>query len=140
MDVVGRRPLTVYDGAHNPSGAGALAGSLHSVLGDLRPRVAVIGVLDDKDAAEMLRTLLPEFDSVVLTRSRNPRSLPPATLLSLAEKVAEGMPSEAVGDPHAAVDRARLLAGPGGAVVATGSIYLVADLLSEDLGARASAL
>ena len=43
MDVVGERPLTVYDGAHNPSGAGALASSLGAVLGDLRPRVAVIG-------------------------------------------------------------------------------------------------
>ncbi len=140
MDVVGERPLTVYDGAHNPSGAGALAGSLGAVLGDLRPRVAVIGVLDDKDAAEMLSALLPEFDSVVLTRSRNPRSLPPATLLSLTEKVAPRMPAEAVADPRAAVARARELAGRGGAVVATGSIYLVADLLSENLGARASAL
>ena len=100
MDVVGEAPLTVYDGAHNPSGAHALAGSLDSVLGDRRPRVAVIGVLDDKDAAEMLRTLLPAFDSVVLTRSRNPRSLPPATLLSLAEKVAQDVPAETVGDPQ----------------------------------------
>ena len=50
------------------------------------------------------------------------------------------MPAEAVADPRSAVARARRLAGPGGAVVATGSIYLIADLLSEDLGARASAL
>ena len=100
----------------------------------------MIGVLDDKDAAKMLRTLLPAFDSVVLTRSRNPRSLPPATLLSLAEKVAQDVPAETVGDPQAAVAHARRLAGPGGAVVATGSIYLVADLLSENLRARASVL
>ena len=132
----------MYDGAHNPSGAGALASSLGAVLGDLRPRVAVIGVLDDKDAAEMLSALLPEFDSVVLTRSRNPRSLSPATLLSLAEKVAPTgrPPVEAAADPRAAVARARRLAGAGGRLAATGSIYLIADLLSDDLGARASAL
>ena len=47
-------PLTVYDGAHNPAGARALAESLDEVLGDRRPRVAVIGVLEDKDAAGML--------------------------------------------------------------------------------------
>jgi dihydrofolate synthase/folylpolyglutamate synthase len=38
------------------------------------------------------------------------------------------------------VDRARALAGENGAVVATGSIYLVADLLSEPGRRRASAL
>jgi dihydrofolate synthase/folylpolyglutamate synthase len=140
MDVVGQDPLTVYDGAHNPSGAAALAESLVGVLGDRRPRLAVIGVLEDKDAAEMLRALLPLFDGVVFTRSRNPRSLSPATLISLAEKLAADVPAEAVGDPHAAVARARDLAGQGGAVVATGSIYLIADLLSEDLDARASTL
>ena len=60
LDVVGRRPLTVYDGAHNPEGARALADSLDDVLGDHRPRVAVIGVLEDKDAAGMLEALLPQ--------------------------------------------------------------------------------
>ena len=106
MDVVGERPLTVYDGAHNPSGAGALAGSLGAVLGDLRPRVAVIGVLDDKDAAEMLSALLPEFDAVVLTRSRNPRSLSPATLRAWPRRWRPACPSRPAADPRAAVARA----------------------------------
>ena len=73
-------PLTVYDGAHNPAGAHVMAESLDEVLGARRPRVAVIGVLEDKDAAAMLAELLGEFDQVVFTRSRNPRSLSPATL------------------------------------------------------------
>jgi dihydrofolate synthase/folylpolyglutamate synthase len=140
MDVVGQNPLTVYDGAHNPSGAEALAGSLAAVLGERYPRVAVIGVLEDKDAAEMLRALLPHFERVVFTRSGNPRALPPATLVSLAEKLAPAVPAQAVGDPRAAVDRARVLAGPGGAVIVTGSIYLIADLLRESRDARASTL
>jgi dihydrofolate synthase/folylpolyglutamate synthase len=45
-----------------------------------------------------------------------------------------------VRDPHAAVRRARELAGSGGAVLATGSIYLVADLVGDQAGRRASAL
>jgi dihydrofolate synthase / folylpolyglutamate synthase len=136
---VAKAPLTVYDGAHNPAGARALAESLDDVFGDRRPRVAVIGVLEDKDAAGMLRELLPRVDRAVYTRSRNPRSLSPGTLQSLAEKVG-GPPSESVSDPRAAVARARELAGPGGAVLATGSIYLVADLLAEPGRRRASAL
>jgi dihydrofolate synthase / folylpolyglutamate synthase len=139
VEVVAQQPLTVYDGAHNPAGARALAESLDDVLGERRPRVAVIGVLEDKDAAAMLAELLPRVDRAVYTRSQNPRSLSPGTLGSLAEKLG-GPPSEAVADPRAAVARARELAGPGGAVVATGSIYLIADLVRADPSRRASML
>jgi dihydrofolate synthase/folylpolyglutamate synthase len=139
LDVVSERPLTVYDGAHNPEGARALADSLDEVLGERRPRVAVIGVLEDKDAAGMLEALLPAVDRAIFTRSSNPRSLPPATLATLAEKMG-GPPLETAADPQLAVDRARELAGRDGAVLATGSIYLVADLVREQASARASTL
>jgi dihydrofolate synthase / folylpolyglutamate synthase len=137
VEIVAHDPLTVYDGAHNPAGAHALAESLGDVLGDRRPRVAVIGVLEDKDAAAMLAELLPHVDRAVFTRSDNPRSLSPATLASLAGQLG-GPPAETVSDPRAAVAHARSLAGPGGAVLVTGSIYLVADLVRVTTGARAS--
>jgi dihydrofolate synthase/folylpolyglutamate synthase len=136
---VGDRPLTLHDGAHNPSGAHALAEALPEVLGERRPRVAAIAVLDDKDAAGMLRELLPAFDRVVFTRSAHPRSLPPATLMTLCEQLG-GPPAEVVGDARAALTRARELAGEDGAVLATGSIYLIAELVREDRAARASAI
>src|SRR4051812_11734998 len=113
-------PLVFHDGAHNPAGAAALADALPAVIAGRR-LVAVIGVLDDKDAASMLRAILPLTDAAVFTRSSNPRSLPPATLAALAAQVG-GPPAECVGDPRAAVERARALAGPDGAVIATGSI------------------
>jgi dihydrofolate synthase/folylpolyglutamate synthase len=138
-EIVASDPLTVYDGAHNPAGARVLARSLDEVLGTRRPRVGVVGVLEDKDAAGMLAELLPAVDRVVFTRSQNPRSLSPATLASLAEKL-DGPPAEIVPDPHYAVARARTLAGPDGAVLATGSIYLIADLVREHADARASML
>ena len=88
----------------------------------------------------MLRELLPLCDAAVFTRSANPRSLSPATLAGLAEQV--GGPSEVdcVGEPSAAVARAAELAGPDGAVIATGSIYLIADLVRQDGAARVSRL
>jgi dihydrofolate synthase / folylpolyglutamate synthase len=138
IQVVGERPLTVYDGAHNPSGVEALSAALGVVVGRRR-LIAVVSILDDKDAAGMLRALLPEAAGAVFTSSRNPRALPPATLASLADQLG-GPPSEIVLDPRAAVERAQRLAGPDGAVLATGSIYLVADLLSDPGRRRASAL
>jgi dihydrofolate synthase / folylpolyglutamate synthase len=138
LQQIGERPLTILDGAHNPSGMEALAAALPDVVGDRR-LVAVVSVLDDKDAAGMLRALLGNCAAVVFTASLNPRALPPATLASLAAQLG-GPPSEIVRDPHEALERARGLAGADGAVLATGSIYLVADLVRDAGARRASAL
>jgi dihydrofolate synthase/folylpolyglutamate synthase len=134
LQIVGHDPLTLYDGAHNPSGIAALVDALPD-----RGLVAVVSILDDKDAAAMLRTLLPRCAAAVFTASSNRRSLPPATLASLAAQLG-GPPAEIEPDARRAVERARALAGPDGAVVATGSIYLMADLLSPPGARRASAL
>jgi dihydrofolate synthase / folylpolyglutamate synthase len=139
LDVVSERPLVVHDGAHNPSGARALAESLGDVLGERRPRVGVIAVLEDKDAAGMLRALLPQLDRLVFTRSDHPRSLSPATLESLSSQL-EGPEASVVADPRRAVARARELAGTEGAVLVTGSIYLIADLVRSSAATRASTL
>jgi dihydrofolate synthase/folylpolyglutamate synthase len=127
FEVVAESPTTVFDGAHNPGGFAALAETLPAFVADRR-LVAVVSVLDDKDAAGMLRELLRLCDEIVFTANANPRSLPPATLQSLAGQL-DGPPSRCVPDPHAALELARRLAGDGGVVLATGSIYLIADLL-----------
>ena len=101
--------------------------------------MAVVSILDDKDAAGMLSVLLPACDAVVFTTSQNPRALPPPTLQSLATQLG-GRPSEIVPDPVRALARGRELAGPEGVVIATGSLYLIADLLSPSRGERASTL
>ncbi len=133
LQVVGERPLCILDGAHNPSGVEALAAALPE-----RPFVGVVSILDDKDAAAMLRELRPRCATFVCTAAPNPRALPPATLASLAQQL--GAAAEIVPEPHAAVARARELAGEDGAVIATGSIYLIADLVSAPGSRRASAL
>jgi dihydrofolate synthase/folylpolyglutamate synthase len=122
FQVIGHDPLTILDGAHNPGGVRALADSLSGSV------VGVVSVLDDKDAAEMLRALIPHCAHLVCTKSANPRALSPATLASLTEQL-NGPPTTLEADPHRALARARALAGAGGTVLATGSIYLVADLL-----------
>ena len=76
MEIVEEEPLTVYDGAHNPAGAAALAASLPEVTG-ARAVTAVMSVLDDKNAAEMLAELLPSCERVIFTSLRkSARSFP----------------------------------------------------------------
>src|SRR5436190_14102356 len=50
LQMIGERPLTLLDGAHNPDGMAALAESLSEVTGSRKPLVAVVSILDDKDA------------------------------------------------------------------------------------------
>jgi dihydrofolate synthase/folylpolyglutamate synthase len=139
LQIVGEDPLTLVDGAHNPEGMAALAESLPDIVAGRDRVVAVVSVLDDKDAAGMLGSLAPQCHALIFTSSHNPRALPPPTLQSLARQL-HGPPSEVVRDPRAAVLRARELAGPDGVVLATGSIYLVADLVRPAGRGRASTL
>ncbi len=142
----------VLDGAHNAGGIEALAGSLPDFLAG-RPLVAVVSVLDDKDAAAMLTTLLPLCAGIVFTANSNPRALSPATLASLAGQIGGGGwdgVARVQADPRRAVALARRLAvelagagadpPAGGVVLATGSIYLVADLVRPAGAGRGSAL
>ncbi len=133
MEVVDEDPMVILDGAHNGAGMAALADALPEVIGD-RALTVVLSILDDKDARAMLAALLPLAENVVFTRTSNPRALPPGTLAHVAERP----DAVTVGDPKAALDRARELAGPHGAVLATGSIYLIADLVREPGQARIS--
>jgi dihydrofolate synthase / folylpolyglutamate synthase len=133
MQLLAERPFSVLDGAHNPSGVEALVAALPE-----RQFVAVVSILDDKDAAAMLSALRPRCATFVCTAAPNPRALPPATLASLAQQL--GASAEIVPEPHAALARAQQLAGPDGAVIATGSIYLIAELISPPGSRRASAL
>jgi dihydrofolate synthase / folylpolyglutamate synthase len=139
LQIVGEEPLTLLDGAHNPEGMAALVESLPEIVAGHDRVVAVVSILDDKDAAGMLGRLVRHCDVIIFTSSHNPRALPPPTLQSLARQL-DGPASEVIRDAPAAVQRARELAGPGGVVLATGSIYLIADLVRPSGRGRASML
>src|SRR5919107_411829 len=98
FQIVDEAPVTVIDGAHNAAGMAALASALRSFAAGRRV-VGCVSILDDKDAAAMLRELLPECAEVVFTTSANPRALPAATLESLAGQLG-GPPARAVAHPR----------------------------------------
>jgi dihydrofolate synthase / folylpolyglutamate synthase len=128
FELVDHAPETVLDGGHNPGGVAALAEALPEFV-DGRRLVVCLAVLDDKDATGMLRILLPLCQAIVLTRATTPRALSHATLASLCEQLGFAGEVDVVAEPRQALQRARALAGEGGVALATGSIYLVADLL-----------
>jgi dihydrofolate synthase/folylpolyglutamate synthase len=130
LQVSEERPLTVLDGAHNPDAVGELVRALPDVLEGCEVGL-VMGVLEDKDAANMLAALLPVCRRAWFTAPPSPRALSPAALQSLARQLGFDA-AECEPHPERALERARRWAAEDGerrAVLATGSIYLVGDLL-----------
>jgi dihydrofolate synthase/folylpolyglutamate synthase len=128
----GEAPLEIWDGAHNLDGVGWLLPRLPD-----RHYVIVASILRDKDAEGMLAALSALGDTLVATVSVNSRALPAEELATLARRWFKR--TETKRDPGDAVARARSIAGPEGAVLVTGSLYLLADLAArgEDVPSRA---
>jgi dihydrofolate synthase / folylpolyglutamate synthase len=134
LHVIDGDPLTVFDGAHNPDAVVALVESLPEVLHGA-PTVVVFGVLEDKDAAGMLGALLGVCERAWFTAPSSSRALSPAVLQSLARQLDfDAVTCEPT--PWRALQQARRWASEhGGAVLVTGSVYLVGDLLGRLDGA-----
>jgi dihydrofolate synthase / folylpolyglutamate synthase len=128
MQVVEQNPLTVLDGAHNPDAVLALVESLPDVIGQA-PLALVLGVLEDKNAAAMLATLLPVCERAWFTAPTSSRALSPAALESLARQLGFAQ-AQCEPNPVRALELAQAWARDhDAAVVATGSVYLIGELL-----------
>ena len=121
----GEHPLEIWDGAHNLAGIGWLLPRLPSAPG----WTVVCSILRDKRPGMMLEALSVLGPTLVATESMNGRALPAAELAALASGHFERVETEP--EPTAARARAFELAGPEGAVLVTGSLYLLADLSAE---------
>src|SRR5258708_20646 len=126
----GDDPESVLDVAHNPAGAGALRSTLSAAYadsGNKPPITMVFGVMRDKAMREIAEILFPIAEHVIITHANNPRSATPDEIRQAAVRVAAGIDIEDADDVASALDRARKVAGAGGLVVVTGSIYIVGE-------------
>jgi dihydrofolate synthase/folylpolyglutamate synthase len=126
MPAAAGAPEYVFDVAHNPAGAWALRSALSACYED-RPLTFVFGAMKDKAISEIAEILFPLAARVVATKADNPRSATPDEIREAASRTATDI-EDAI-DVASALDRARSLAGPGGIVVITGSIYIVGEAM-----------
>ncbi len=126
MPAAAGAPEYVFDVAHNPAGAWALRSALSACYED-RPLTFVFGAMKDKAIGEIAEILFPLAARVVATKADNPRSATPDEIREAASRTATDI-EDAI-DVASALDRARSLAGPGGIVVITGSIYIVGEAM-----------
>jgi dihydrofolate synthase/folylpolyglutamate synthase len=128
LQIVSNNPLTILDGAHNPGGAESLAKALATHFAAPKT-IGIVGVLGEKDAAATLTPLAKSFDHVIVAASSSPRAVAAEELANVAATVfgAENLSvAESVADAY---EIAQTMVFEGGAIVVTGSLSMVGDML-----------
>ena len=125
FELLGRDPLFVLDGGHNPQCMDALWEAANSYLAG-RPLTVITGVLADKDYASMYDRTARLAQRFYTLTPPNPRALSAAALGKLLERY--GKPVTVCESAAEAVRLALAATPPEGAVLAYGSLYLAAEL------------
>lgn len=125
FDVVSRRPLVIFDCAHNELSISALLETIAVELGpQVRPRL-IFGCLEDKQWARMAAMLAPRVRDVTLTRVQPKRPLDPERMLPLfSAQVA----ARVIREPRRALAQVMGESAPDDVIVVTGSVYLVGEV------------
>lgn len=127
FQIIGRAPLFIIDGGHNPQCIQALEQNLRDYLPG-RSLTVLTGVMEDKDYHCMYRSIAPYADAFVAVTPDNPRSLPAQELAAYLRSF--GKPVTASGSIPEGVALARRLAGQEGVVLCYGSLYLLGDVMA----------
>ena len=122
FEVMGVQPLTIIDGAHNPSGADVCADVFFTDFQPEGRRILVVGTL--RDPVDMVAALrADEFDVVHACTAPSPRGVPGAEVARAARDL--GCDEVYVHDTvEAACEAAVRTADADDAILACGSIYV----------------
>ncbi len=125
FEVLGRGPLVVIDGAHNPAGADVCAQVFFDDFSPEGKRILVVGALKGRDPQMLLSALrADEFDVVICCTAPTPRGIGANDLASAAKQMGceQVVVCETV---ESACDKALNIAREEDAVLVAGSLYVV---------------
>ena len=121
----------LLDVAHNPAGAWALRAGLTGILEREKPKTLIFGCLRDKPIREMAQILFPLFDRVIFAPIHSARAASIEDLQAAARST--GTTAVSASSVRQAIEIAGEV-GDVGAVVISGSVYLVGEVRSVLLG------
>jgi len=130
MEIVGRNPMIVVDGAHNPAGVRALVATLDGAFDVRGERHCVIGMLTGRDLDDMVTPLVGAgFTEFHCCAPHSPRAVPASELADALRR------NGAVAFEHpnamSALAHARERSTDDDLIVVAGSLYLVAEVRGE---------
>ena len=125
FEVLGRHPIFLLDGSHNPQGTAATVESLQELFPEQK-FVFLLSIMADKDVDTMLSLLAPLAQQFFTVTADNPRAMPAD---QLADKLqALGCRAECCASIPEAVAAAQGAAGYDGRVCALGTLYFSGDV------------
>ncbi|MDR1705878.1 MAG: bifunctional folylpolyglutamate synthase/dihydrofolate synthase [Clostridiales bacterium] len=128
MEIAGRSPLIILDGAHNPDGARLAVASVKAYFNN-KHIILVAGILKEKDYQQIINILAEAADSVILTQpAYSPKAVPAEDLYAALAETHRPKCAGIIADHRGAMDAALRLAGRDGVIFVSGSLYLVGDV------------
>ena len=120
LEKVKESPLVLLDGAHNPHGIHALSEFVHTHFHD-KKKILVFGVMKDKEYETMLKEIVPEVDTVILTKPNIERALSPDSMQMCFNNaiITDNMRN--------ALKQARTVATEKDLILVTGSFYTIGE-------------
>jgi len=131
FEVLQRKPLTIIDGLHTPLAARRFLEGVRG-LPVPRRRVWVLGVLSDKAVDQLADALFEEGDDVIVVPAGTSRSAAVSDVVRAVN--ATGAIAQRAASVAEGIDRANEIAGPSGAVLVVGSLYVAAAAREHLLG------
>lgn len=127
MEPLATSPFVMIDGAHNADGIETLVASVREEYPTTRWQL-LFGVMGDKNVELMIEHLAPIVTGVITTAVDEKRAVPAVELAQRVTKVLPDVPVLAADNVEYGLDMARAEAGSEGAVLVTGSIYLIGEI------------
>lgn len=126
FELLGKNPLVILDGAHNPDGISALKIALKKNLGN-KKAVLLLGMLSDKDSKSSVKLLSGLFERVYTVPVNNPRTLSSSDLADECRAYFKEVQS--FDSPFTAFDDAYSYAKQNDfALIIAGSLYLAGEI------------
>ena len=124
LEIVGRQPLVVLDGAKNLEGAHRAAEAVAEEFGSVESQILVVGMLRGKDPVEMLEALgVRRARLLVACPAPSPRTQPASVIAESARSL--GIQAVEAGSVPEALEVAFATAAADDLILVTGSLYVV---------------
>lgn len=134
IEVVGKAPAVILDGAHNLAGAEVLRATLDTAFAG-RQIFFVLGFMKDKDIRGIIKALVRDEDMVipVVADPDYPRSASFKSVIKYINEKHYPMTSIRELSHEEAIKTAKRLAGKQGVVCIAGSLYMIGKMKKENL-------
>ncbi len=126
LQVLGREPWVIVDGAHNAYSVQRLGEALERYF-KFEKLTLIMGFGSDKDVAGMTAEAVKITEDIIVVASKHPKAVKPEALRAEFQK--HGVTPRVVESVKEAVRLALDVAGPNDLVCAAGSLFVIAEVM-----------